>query len=691
MSTITNYVVGIVVGLIVCLIIVLILQNTAFKGKNMSLLYVIMFILFAICGGFIQSSYFTVHADAIPTPQEQIDEITATIKDNWKNTNGGFTFEQIKKAQDDNDCPYYDDQIISLKCSDFGSYVVFSYYNNGTYENAVFYKASNGLILDGIMNMNANLTDVKWFLAYNLDKFSWTDNRSSDVNYTITHTPISWDVINGRYDNLVSVSRQNTDFVRYNYKFRTNKDEMTRFALKNASNITGQNATSHFIKFGNVELIGNANEGFVKINSFYNYLYEQVKGQSYNTTKLIDGSNCLCLPIPDSLQKNYPISADKKAEYGDVDYYGVYRCNIAVETKWVKGNTTVNATSKNEDYIDTLENDDNYKDKVKVDKVDSTASYAKLKATFRDTNSSDLTNLNLLTKPVKIQFSCAELNLNKVVTIDSINKLNSGVDILLNKDVSWDFYIESEGLIFESFKGNFMIKNDTSSITFDYYYLDNYTVASVGLNPIGTVDYSLVDLSSKPIKIILSNTDHTYQFVFDNNSMLDQYVNMLVEMGTYNYTILSEELEFASVTGTLTITTVDKVMLFNYAQIIDDGSLKFNVSVYNYGSTSNCFKLYSDTSNVTAIRDTLSSAKVYTVTCVIYDKDGKLMETFNHTHSSTGSCADTWYSSNLVVGQNYTLQLRFADRDDSTITYLSDVTTFTFETGVTYRVEYNLI
>ena len=100
MSTITNYVVGIVVGLIVCLIIVLILQNTAFKGKNMSLLYVIMFILFAVCGGFIQSSYFTVHADAIPTPQEQIDEIIATIKDNWKNTNGGFTFEQIKKQLD---------------------------------------------------------------------------------------------------------------------------------------------------------------------------------------------------------------------------------------------------------------------------------------------------------------------------------------------------------------------------------------------------------------------------------------------------------------------------------------------------------------------------------------------------------------------------------------------------------------
>lgn len=691
MSAISNYIIGIVTGLIVCLIVVLILQNTAFKGKNMSLLYMIMFMLFAVCGGFVQSTYFTVHADALPTPQEQIDEITATIKDNWKNTNGGFTFEQIKKVQDDDDSPYHDDQIISLKCSDFGSYVVFSYFNNGTYENIVFYKASNGLILDGIMNMNANLTDIKWFLAYNLDKFSWTDNRANDINYTITHTPISWDVINGKYDNLVSVSRQSTDFVRYNYKFRTNKDEMARFVLKNAANITGQNAISHFIKFGSVELIGNASDSFAKINSFYNYLYEQVKGQSYGITKLIDGSNCLCLPIPDSLQKNYPISANKKTEYGDADYYGVYRCAIAVEIKWVKGNTTVLATSKNEEYVDSLEKDEYYKDKVSVNKVDSTSSYAKLIVSFRDTNSSDLTNLNLFTKPVKIQFTCNELNLNKVVTIDNISKLNTSINVLLNKDVSWDFYIESDGLIFDNFKGSFVIKSDTSSITFDYYYLDNYTVASVGLNPIGTIDYSLVDLSAKPIKIILSNDDHTYQFVFNNNAMLNQYVSMLVEMGTYNYTILSEELEFASVTGTLTITTVDKVMLFNYAQIIDDGSLKFNVSVSNYGTTSNCFKLYSLTSNVTAIRDTLSSAKVYIVTCVIYDNDGKLMETFNHTHSSTGACSDTWQSSNLVVGQNYTLQLRFVDRDDSTITYLSDVTTFTFELGVTYRVEYNLV
>ena len=122
---ISNWIVGVVVGLIVCLIVVLILQNTVFKDKDMKLLYMIMFVLFAVCGGVMQNSCFTVSADAMPTPQGQIEEIDKTINDNWKNTNGGFTFEQIKKAQDDNECPAYDDQIIDLKCYDFGSYIVF--------------------------------------------------------------------------------------------------------------------------------------------------------------------------------------------------------------------------------------------------------------------------------------------------------------------------------------------------------------------------------------------------------------------------------------------------------------------------------------------------------------------------------------------------------------------------------------
>ena len=64
-------------------------------------------------------------------------------------------------------------------------------------------------------------------------------------------------------------------------------------------------------------------------------------------------------------------------------------------------------------------------------------------------------------------------------------------------------------------------------------------------------------------------------------------------MGTYDYTILSEQLIFASVTGQLTINSTDKVMLFNYALGADD-PLTFDIEVTTNGTTNNRFSLYSE-------------------------------------------------------------------------------------------------
>lgn len=687
--SITNVIVGVVIGLVLAVIIVLILQNTVFKDKKMTIFYFILIALFAVCGGVVQNSFFTVSAEAMPTPQDQLEEITTNIEDNWKNTNGGFTFEQIQIAQDDNECPTQDDQIINLKCYDFGSYIVFSYNNDGRYENAVFYKSNNGLILDGVINTYASLTGMKWFFAYDLNTFGWVDELNKEPYYYEYYTFFDGHKLSGSHDDLVSVSRQTQQFVKWTHSVRTNQDEMVRYVMKNAANLTAQNITSHFIKFGDVELIGTGSTGFVKINSFYNYLYEQIKGESFNSVKLIDGTNSLCLPIPTAEQVNYPISASKKADYGDADYYGVYRTNIGVNLTWVKGNETIKSTTKNEDYVDTLEKDDKTKDKVEIEVITPNYTYSKLNVNFVDSKNSDVTNVNLLTKPVRITFKCPEANQVKTVLIDSFDKLNSGLNVLLSKNTSWNYYIDSEALIFENFRGSFTMKSDSSHLSFSYYYLNNYTIASVGLNPIGTIDTSQIDIFENPVKIILSNDNHTYQFVFSDNSILDDYQSMLVEMGEYDYTILSKQLIFASVTGKLTITTTDKIMLFNYALGVDD-PLSFKVTLSSNGTTNNYFQLYSDTSNVTLIRETLSSAKVYLVTCVIYDKDGKLMETFNHTHQSTGSCGDSWYASHLVAGQNYTLQLRFTDRDDTTKTYLSDITNFTFNNNVGYKVVYNV-
>lgn len=681
----SNYIIGIVIGLVVALIVVLILQNTIFKDKSMTILYVVIFVLMAVCGGVIQNKYFVVSASSAPTPQDQIDNITSTIEDNWKNTNGGFTFEQIQIAQDDNECPSYTDQIIDLKCYDYGSYVVFGFNDGGTYQNAVFYKSSDGLILDGIMNMHAEMTGIKWFLAYDTNSFKWVDGRNKEPNYTISQNWLVWQ----KHDNLLSVSRQTPDFLVWQYTFRTNKDDAYNYALSNVATLTGQNITSHFIKFGDVELIGTGATGYIKINSFYNYLYEQIKGQSYNTNKLIDASSCLCVPIPTALQPNYPISPSKQTEYDGAEFYGVYRCNIAVDLNYVKGSTTLNSTTKNEDYVDTLKKDDDYKDQVEVEEVQAVYSYAKLKLNFTDTNNSDMSKIDLMMSPITISLTCQDVNLTKTVVIDSIDKLKNGVEVLVNKDATWNYLIDSEALIFDNFRGSFTIRDDSSTITFPYYYLDNFTVASVGLNPIGTIDTSIIDLATNPVRIILSNDKNTYQFVFSSNSDLNTYKSTLVEMGTYDYTILSEQLIFASVTGTLTINSTDKVMLFNYALGADD-PLTFDIDVTTNGTTNNRFSLYSETSNVTLIRETLSSAKVYIVTCVIYDKDGKLMETFTHTHQVTGTCSDTWTASNLVSGEEYTLQLRFTDRDDSKITYLSDIANFTFNSNTAYKVEYHV-
>ena len=689
MSAITNNIAGIIIGIVIAVILVIILQKTVFKNSSMKLISVIIIVLFAIAGGVIQSKFFTAHASAWPTPQEQIENITSTIKDSWKNTNGGFTFEQIQLSQSDDECPVYDDLIIDLKCYDFGSYQVFSFEDDGVYQNASFYNSTNGLILDGIINMHAHMTGMKWFFAYNLDTFYWVDDRANVPEYVKTYVPISWEVIAGTYDNLLSVSRQTLECLQYDFA-RTNKNEAVNFVMTNIANITAQNVSQHFIKFGDAELIGSSETGYSKINTFYNYLYQQVKGQPYNTKKLIDASSCLCVPIPEDIQQNYPISASNKADYDNADYYGVYRCNIAVNLEFLKGNNTINATDKNEKFIEELNDDPDYKDKVQVDQIASTQNLSKLNLSFLDEKNSDLTNLNLLTKPVKITFSCAELNQSKTVIIDSIDRLNSGLSVLLAKDATWDYYIESEALIFDNFRGSFTIKSTENNISFSYYFLDNYTIASVGLNPVGTIDKTLIDLSANPVRIILSNSTQTYQFVFDDNSILDSYKSSLVEMGTYDYTILSDQLIFAQVTGSLTITSTDKTMLFNYA-LASQQALSFAITLLPSTSTSSYdFTLYSASSNVALIRETLSSAKVYLVNCIIYDDEGKMLENFSHTHSVTGTCSDNWTSTNLVAGETYTLQLRFADRDDTTITYLSDIATFTYQTGYQIKVVYEV-
>lgn len=683
-----NWIIGAGIGLIVAIVLILILHFSAFKGKNMGVLYVIMLLIFAIIGGVIQYSFFKKDTNSIPTPQEQIDSVTDTVTDNWKNGNGGFTFEQIQNSQNDEECPTYDDQIVSLTCYDFGSYVVFGFKNNSGYQNALFYKSGNGLILDGVISTTASFDSNLGFLGYKLETFRWNRDFKNEPYYFSGHS--GWWIFGGDYDNLVSMSRQSAKFVTNLESVVTfSKDKAVNYALNQVPILTGQNATSYFIKFEDVELIGQASEGYKRINTFYNYLYENVKGKNYNTSYTVDATNSLCVPIPVELQSKYPISQDKKADYNNADYYGVYRCDIAVNLTYKKG-TTLTSTTKNQDFVDTLKKDEKRKDDITVDEVVSNYDFTNVELKFVNRDESDLSKVDLVKHPLKVTFNCQNLSLSKVVTINSFDKLNAVNNVLLNDKETWTYLIESENLIFDDFRGSFSLDSEKTSLSFEYYYLDNYIIASVGLNPVGSIDESKIDLSQNPVRIILSNEKQTYQFVFDNNSQLKTQKSMLVEMGKYTYTILSEQLVFVSVTGSLTITTTDKVMLFNYSLKVDQ-PLSFGIGIVNKSDVgAGKIHLYSDSSNVTLIRDSLPSNKTYIVGCYVYDDEGRLIESFSHTHQVTGNCTETWVPKFMVSGQKYTIQLRFTPQDDSQKTYLSDITSFTYDSSKGYEISYNV-
>lgn len=693
---ITSNLIGLLVGLVVAGLIIIIFQFTICKGSKVNgFISFILCLIFAFAGVFIQNKFFNKTLGSAPTPQEQITSIDVNISNGWKNTNGGFNFAQIMQSQKDTNCPTREDQIINLKCHDFGSYVCFSFKDNDIYQNIVFLKTSNGLVVDGILNMTAEFPIYfDWWLRVDFNNFKWYDHREKEPYYYKNNN-----LIEVKYENLVSVSRQMALFLEREYPFWVVGHENVNYqAMQQAAIFTANNATDHFIKFGDVELIGTKDTGMIKINSFYNYLYEQIKGIGYNNSKIVDATSSLCLPIPQEEQKNYPIPASEKTNYAtnptDIttapDYYGVYRTNIAVDLEFVKGNSILNETPNTQEYIKKISEDKKTQDKIKVETVVSNNNFSKLHINFKNTKDNAITNVNLKQNPIKIQFTCEELNLSKMVEINSFEKLEKGMDCIFNKNVTWKYQIDSSELIFENFMGSFKLEDNSNDVCFDYYYLENFVVANVGLNPVKTIDESTIDLSANPVKIILSNSKHTYQFVFDSNDKLNAYESMVIEVGEYDYTILSKQLIFASVSGKLTITTTDRTMLFNYALNLDKNDLDFTINISNSSGTTGRFNLYSASSNVDLIRNELGGDKVYKVNCYIYDNAGKLMETFSHTHSGSGTCGDSWTAQNLTIGQTYTMQLRFTDSSDTTKTYLSDISDFVYNSSITYKITYNV-
>ena len=669
---------GLVIGISVALIFIFAIWIIS-KHQPNTFLCVVLVLMLGIGGMFINNIFQSHSPGEVVTPEERIEDVSASSSKNWGNTNGGFTIEQIKQARKDNECPIHDDINYTINMSDMGDFVCFWYRNGDIVENAIFIKTNNGLVYDGLLKYTCRINNVSGFLFWmNYDLSSGLKWRYYNDNYP-RYCESKW-----RFGghNLVIASDGTINYSDDSFSWIYNNSDNARlYTYYNAQDFIGQNS-SKFIALNGAELIGVKGEAFRIINSYYTYLWNNyLNGNTSN----IDVTDYMCVVIPEDERSKYPVSSEFKQKYPDIDYYGVYKCDISVNLH-ISDCGKINSNQSSKYYIE--KNKD--KEESKVDNYEvKTDKMSKLYIELVDSINSDLSTLDLNKYPITINFKNDIVDKNFI--IDSIDDLKSLRFITLTKDKTYNYTIYSEKVLFNSFSGTIDINSDNAKVTFSYSYLNDNVVLGVYLNPIGTIDESLIDLSVNPVKIILQNDKNTYVFDFTDNSQLHSRLSMLVELGDYNFTILSTKLIFAQVTGKLTVATDKNLVGFNYALTQNDSPLTFKTTITTKSSTSsNNILLHSDSSNVDKIRDTLTGNKSYNVFITIYSKDGQIMEQFKHIHYGVGVCSGNWSSTVLSNGTEYIAQLRFVDANDSTITYLSDTVTFTYENNIEYTFNYDV-
>ena len=83
----------------------------------------------------------------------------------------------------------------------------------------------------------------------------------------------------------------------------------------------------------------------------------------------------------------------------------------------------------------------------------------------------------------------------------------------------------------------------------------------------------------------------------------------------------------------------------------------------------------------------------YFVNITIFDANGHIIGTLNHTHSGSGGCSDSWTINNLVAGTRYTAQMTYANGQDISangyIEYQSSTFSFDYKDSTRYTFTYS--
>ena len=604
------------------------------------------------------------------------------------NYNGGLTRLQIDDQKANDDCPIHDDVNDTLYIQDYGDLVCFykkvtDDKGNTIYPNILFVKTDDGLKFDGALNMHGE-EYAGWF---GIGRSFTVEQKYSKVPEYSKDSVFIFDNPSDNFVDAVGFS----GFISRAVDLFSNRQAR----IEKTHDYVIQNIYPYFLTFynNNVEIIQDELTADGDFNYFYTFIYQNAKAYDFGTnskgekitggTLCVDVTNLTVYPLPSELQGKYEIpNSDPK------EYFGIYKCNVYL---------TCNYSLKDEVKVDSDYIWDGIKDDPIEDRDLDIKPLCNISISLTPQGSYQNTTIKSIVEesPVSISFYKDNVLYRKTTfTKDLFSNAKATIVNGFEKG-TYTYEIESFQLLFDSHSGTVNITN-SSGINFIYSYQNGKLVANFTISPVSSdVDYSNIDLMNYPVRIILNNieTNETTQFAFDTQAKVNESQSSLMKIGRYTYTILSEKLIFGSTSGNFEINSRNRNFDFSFAVVYNRSDLDFTVTVSETAnSTNGSFRLSGDSTSVQLLGGKLNLQNYY-VNITIFDTNGRIVGTLNHTHSGNGGCSDSWTIDNLVAGTRYTAQMTYANGQDISasgyIEYQSSTFSFDYKDSTRYTFTYS--
>ena len=604
------------------------------------------------------------------------------------NYNGGLTRFQIDQQKANDACPTHDDVNDIVYIQDYGDLVCFykkttDDKGNTIYPNILFVKTDEGLKFDGALNMHGE-EYAGWF---GIGQSFTVEQQFSKIP---EYNKSSVFIFDNPSDNFVDAVGFSGFISRAVDLFGHRQDRINK-----AHEYVIQNIYPYFLKFynNNVEIIQDELTADGDFNYFYTFLYKNAKAYDFGTNsrgeKITGGTLCVDVtdltvyPLPSELQGRYEIPNSNPKEY-----FGIYKCNVYLTCNYV----LKDEVKVNNDYVWDGIKDDPIEDRnVDVKPLCNMSISLSPEGNYQNATIKSIVNES----PVKISFYKDNI-LYKEITFTKDLFVNSKASIVNGFEKgTYTYEIESAQLLFDSHSGSVNITN-SSGINFIYSYQNGKLVANFSISPVSNdVDYSSIDLSNYPVRIILNNveTNETTQFIFDTQAKVNETQSSLMKIGRYTYTILSEKLIFGSTSGNFEINSRNRNFDFSFAVIYNRSDLEFTVVVSEAANSSSGYLYLKGDSTSVQLLGSKLNLQNYFVNVTIFDDNGRIVETLSHSHNGSGSCSQTWTTNKLVAGTRYTAQMTYANGQDTSavgyIEYQSSTFSFTYQNSTKYTFTYS--